>query len=54
MKTIYLSLSINGTLRSEGCSNDREPYAKQFAEDEDFMALGYWYSQINAQVGDLV
>lgn len=45
---------FTGTLRSEGCSNAGDPYAKQFAGDKDLMALGDWYSQINAQVGDLV
>lgn len=45
---------FNGPLRSQGCSNAGDPYAKQFAGDKDLMALGYWYAQINAQVGDLV
>jgi hypothetical protein len=45
---------FTGTLRSEGCSNAGDPYAKQFAGDKDLMALGYWYSQINAQIGDLI
>ena len=41
--------------RSEGCSTAGDPYAKQFAGDKDLlMALGYWYAQINAQVGDLI
>lgn len=26
----------------------------QAAGDKDLMALGYWYSQINAQIGDLI
>ena len=38
----------------QGCSNAGDPYAKQFAGDKDLMALGYWYSQINAQIGDLI
>ena len=45
---------FNGPLRSEGCSTAGDPYAKQFAGDKDLMALGYWYAQINAQVGDLI
>lgn len=45
---------FNGLLRSEGCSTGGEPYAKQFAGDKNLMALGYWYSQINAQVGDRI
>lgn len=45
---------FNGPLRSEGCTNAGDPYAKQFAGDKDLMALGYWYAQINAQVGDFV
>lgn len=42
---------FNGLLRSEGCSVAGDPYAKQFAGDKDLMALGYWYAQIDAQVG---
>lgn len=45
---------FNGPLRSEGCSTAGDTYAKQFAGDKDLMALGYWYAQINAQVGDLI
>lgn len=45
---------FTGILRSEGCSNAGDPYAKQFAGDKNLMALSYWYSQINAQVGDSV
>ena len=45
---------FNGPLRSEGCSNAGDPYAKQFAGDKNLMALGCWYAQINAQVGDSI
>ena len=45
---------FSGTLRSEGCSTAGDPYAKQFAGYKDLMSLGYWYSQINAQVGDSI
>ena len=31
-----------------------DQYAKQFAGYKDLMALGYWYSQINAKIGDLI
>lgn len=44
----------NGFLRSQGCTNAGDPFAKQFAGDKDLMALGNWYAQINAQAGDLV
>ena len=37
---------FNGPLRSEGCSNAGDPYAKQFAGDKNLMALGYWYALI--------
>lgn len=45
---------FQGTLRAEGCSNAGDPYAKQFAGDKNLMALGDWYAQINAQVGDTI
>lgn len=45
---------FNGFLRSQGCTNAGDPFAKQFAGDKDLMALGNWYAQINAQAGDLV
>ena len=45
---------FNGPLRSEGCSNAGDSYAKQFAGDKNLMELGYWYTQINAQVGDSI
>ena len=45
---------FDGILRSQGCSNSGDPFAKQFAGDKNLMALGDWYSQINAQEGDQV
>lgn len=45
---------FDGPLRSEGCTSAGDPLAKQFAGDKDLMALGYWYAQVNAQVGDRV
>lgn len=45
---------FNGPLRSEGCTSAGDPLAKQFAGDKNLMALGYWYAQTNAQVGDRV
>lgn len=45
---------FNGVLRSEGCSQAGELFAKQFAGNKNLMALGDWYAHINAQVGDLI
>ena len=45
---------FNGFLRSQGCTNAGDPLAKQFAGDKDLMALGDWYSQIEAQEGDRI
>ena len=45
---------FNGFLRSQGCTNAGDPLAIQFAGDKDLMALGDWYSQIEAQEGDRI
>lgn len=45
---------FDGFLRSQGCTNAGDPFAKQFAGNKDLTALGDWYSQINAQEGDLI
>ena len=45
---------FNGFLRSQGCTNAGDPLEKQFAGDKDLMALGDWYSQIEAQEGDRI
>lgn len=45
---------FNGILRSQGCSEAGDPYAKQFAGDKNLLSLGDWYAHIDAQVGDWV
>lgn len=44
---------FKGVLRAQGNQGD-ERFAKQFSGDNDLKAIGSWYSQIDAQVGDRV
>lgn len=46
--------SFSCVLRAQGCSNAGDPYAKQFAGDNNLKALGDWYYRIGAQVGNQV
>ena len=42
-----------GTLLAQG--NQGNPfYAKQFSEYDDLKAVGYWYYQVNAVIGDYI
>jgi hypothetical protein len=43
----------SGVLLAQG--NQSNPvFAKQFSEYDDLKAIGYWYYQVNAAVGDFV
>lgn len=44
----------HGHLRAQGCKSAGDIYAKQFAGDKALKAIGSWYAQIGAQVGDMV
>lgn len=44
---------FKGVLRAQGNQDDRR-FAKQFSVDNDLKAIGSWYSQIDAQVGDWI
>ena len=41
-------------LKSQGCEKAGDPYAKQFAGNNNLRTLGDWYEHIGAQVGDVV
>lgn len=41
-------------LRAQGSSKSGDPYAKQFAGDNNLKALGEWYYKEGAQEGDRV
>ena len=45
---------FQGTLRAQGCRKAGEIYAKQLAGDGNLKAIGTWYSQIGAKVGDKI
>lgn len=44
---------FRGVLRAQGNQSNAR-FAKQFAGDNNLKAIGLWYSQIDAQVGDRV
>lgn len=56
-KNIYYCHSAdglyNGTLRAQGNQGDSR-YAKQFSGDKNLKAIGYWFYQINAGIGDRI
>lgn len=41
-------------LKSQGSRRSGDIYAKQFSGDGNLQALGYWFSQMGAQVGNRV
>ena len=43
---------FNGILKAQGCREAGDIYAKQFSADGNLKALGTWYAQIGAKVGD--
>lgn len=45
---------LNCQLKSQGCSESGDIYAKQFAGNDNLRALGNWYSDIQATVGDQI
>lgn len=45
---------LNCQLKSQGCSSAGDEFAKQFAGNNDLRALGAWYANIHANVGDQV
>ena len=45
---------FQGTLRAQGCREAGDKYAKQFSGDGNLKALGTWFAQIGAVVGDRV
>ena len=45
---------FNGLLKSSGCSNAGDIYAKNLHGSGNLKALGSWFSQINAVPGDLI
>lgn len=57
-KNIFKCTSKDGSfscmLKAQGCSKAGNPYAKQFSAKNNLKALGNWYAEINAEVGDIV
>lgn len=45
---------FEGVLRAQGCSKAGDPYAKQFSGNKNLKALGDWYYNIGADIGDQV
>lgn len=45
---------FQGILRAQGCKAAGDIYAKQFAGNKSLKAIGSWYAQIGAKVGDKV
>ncbi len=43
---------FEGVLRAQGCRKAGDKYAKQFSVDGDLKALGNWFYEIGAEVGD--
>lgn len=46
--------SFSCVLKAQGCRKAGDPYAKQFSANNNLKALGKWYAEINAEVGDIV
>lgn len=42
-----------GVLRAQG-NQDNPRYAKQFSGDKNLKAIGHWFSQIDASIGDRI
>lgn len=45
---------FEGALRAQGCREAGDKYAKQFSADGNLKALGTWFAQIHAVVGDRI
>ena len=46
--------TFSGMLRSQGCHEAGDKYAKQFAGDKNLKAVGDWYYSQGVQIGDRV
>lgn len=44
----------NATLKTNGCSNKGNIYAKQLNGNRNLKLLGDWFNHINAEKGDLI
>ncbi len=57
-KNIFHCTSVDGLfdamLKAQGCSQGKDPYAKQFSVDNDLRALNTWYDHVGAKPGDKV
>lgn len=57
-ENLFNCTSVDGRfsciLHAQGCSNAGDPFAKQFAGDNNLKALGDWYYSMGAQVGDQI
>lgn len=45
---------FSGVLRAQGDVRKGDPYAKQFAGNNNLKAIGKWYADIDAEVGDVI
>lgn len=45
---------FNAVFKAQGCSQEGDPYAKQFSVDNDLKALKSLYDHIGASVGDTI
>lgn len=43
-----------GVIKSQGCGEEGDIYAKQFAGNNDLRAIGTWYKEAGASIGDRV
>lgn len=57
-KNIFKCRSVDGgysgVLRAQGCKKAGDIYAKQFSADGNLKAIGSWYADVRAVVGDTV
>lgn len=57
-KNIFNCVSVDGIfrgmLKSQGNSGNGDIYAKQFAGNNDLRAVGTWYREMKAEIGDVV
>lgn len=43
-----------GVIKSQGCREKGDIYAKQFAGNKNLKAIGSWYKEVGASIGDRV
>lgn len=57
-ENLFDCVSADGTyrsvLRAQGSKKAGDPFAKQFAENNNLKGLGRWFTQVDMQVGDKV